>query len=205
MKYFKFSLLTVCSLLAALSCFSQKYNWGVGLRAGDPMGITVKKYMENNALELNFGRTHLFGGKGYYNNRFDDWYLENKFGYKDFQYLGFKASVPIGFQLHYLIHKDIPIDDLEGLQWYFGAGGQLRFQTYTFDYRYKLEGNSEWFYSTGERVTDIDFGGDGVIGLEFLIPDSPITIFTDVNIFVEIFDNPFLFWFQAGIGGRYNF
>ena len=207
MKFFKSSLLTAFSILATFSCFSQDYNWGIGMRLGDPSGITIKKHLDDRALEINLGRTHLYRGKGYYNNGFNDWYISNQFGYKDFKYLGFKASAPIGFQVHYLIHQGIHIEDLkeQGLQWYFGVGGQLGFQTYTYDFRYKLEGNSEWFLATGERVTDIDFGVDGVIGLEFLIPDSPITLFADITLFLEIVDNPFQFWPQGGIGGRYNF
>lgn len=213
-KLLIFSFLTACILLATFRCFSQDYNWGIGLRLGDPSGITIKRYLEpkgmvfpkdDKALELNIGRTHLFRRKGYYDNRFNDWYLKNQFGYKDFKYLGNKVSAPLGFQLHYLIHKDIPINELEKLQWYFGVGGQFRFQTYTFDYKYKLEGNPNWFLATGERVTDIDFGVDGVIGVEYIIPGAPVSVFVDFTLFMEIVDNPFMFWPQAGIGGRYNF
>lgn len=192
MKFFKFSLLTACSLLVALSCSSQDYNWGIGLRAGDPMGITVKKYLsDDRALELNVGRAFYWWG---HKNRFT---FCDKPGIKDCNLLGY-TPFALGIQTHYLFHKDIP--ELVGLQWYYGFGVQVRFSSYK--YRYKLEGEKNWIHDIRPEV---DFGSDLVAGLEYLIPDFPITVFADITLFVEIFDNPFLFWPQAGIGGRYNF
>ncbi len=191
-----------------ISANTHGQEWGIGIRLGDPNGITIKKYMEGNALEFSIGRSHFFNGNGYYDNRFNDWYNDMKFGYNDFQYVNYKTSVPIGFQLHYLIQKPITTigdDDIRGLAWYYGYGGQLRYQSYTYSYRYKLGGNPEWIYTTGQRVTDIDIGGDGVIGLEYTFEEAPITVFIDITLFIEVIDNPLLFWFQSGIGGRYRF
>ena len=196
----------VSMLITSTNTYSQ--DWGIGIRLGDPSGITLKKYMDGKAFELSVGRSHVFNGKGYYDNRFNDWYYDKKFGYKDFQYSGFKSSTPISIQFHYLIQKGInkiADDDISGLEWYFGFGGQIRSQSYTYDYRYKLEGDSEWFYAEGEKVTDIDIGADGVIGLEYTFKNAPISVFVDATLFMEIIDNPFLFWFQGGIGGRYRF
>jgi hypothetical protein len=187
---------------------NQKSNWAIGIRLGDPSGITIKKNMDNSAFELNIGRTHLWNGGDWYDGRFYDWYNKKNYVYQDFQYLGYRASAPIAFQLHYLIKNNINKlgnESIRGLHWYYGFGGQLRFQSYTFDYRYKYLGNTEWLYATGESVTDLDLGVDGVIGLEFRFKNSPISIFTDITLFMEVADNPFLFWFQGGIGGRYNF
>ena len=78
-------------------------------------------------------------------------------------------------------------------------------QTYTFDYRYKLFGSPEWYYAEGDRVTDIDIGADGVIGLEYTFNKIPLSLFVDATLFMEIVDQPFRFWFQGGIGARYNF
>ena len=194
MKFFKFSFLTACCLLTTFSCFSQNYNWGVGLKAGDPMGITVKKYLlDDRALELNIGRAFYWWG---YENRFK---VCDDPNFKDCNFWGYSRSAfALGIQGHYLFHNDLT--GLEGLQWYYGLGVQLRLNSY--EYRYKLEGSNKWIYAT---QPEFDVGGDAVIGLEYLIPDLPIAVFADVNIFVEIFDNLFLFWPQGGIGGRYNF
>lgn len=203
----KFLLIGIISLLfISTNAYSQ--DWGLGIRLGDPSGITIKKYMDGKALELSIGRTHLLGGKGYYDKQFNNWYADEKTGYKDSDYIGYKASAPIGFQLHYLIQKGISKvgdDDISGLEWYFGFGGQVRFQTYTYDYRYKLDGSSVWLPATSKKVTDLDLGADGVIGLEYTFKEVPISLFLDATLFMEIFDNPFLFWMQGGIGGRYRF
>lgn len=187
---------------------SSGYDWGVGLRMGDPSGITVKRYMDGEALEFSLGRTHMFFDNDYYDNRFNDWYYDEGFGYTDFQYIGHKASSPIGLQFHYLIQKSINRlgdENVSGLDWYYGFGGQIRFQSYTYDYRYKLSGRNDWIYTTGERVTDVDLGVDGVIGLEYTLKDVPLSFFVDATLFMEIVDNPFQFWMQGGIGARYRF
>src|SRR3990172_8071769 len=194
MRKIKFTFLTTFGLLSAFSCFSQEYNWGVGLRVGDPMGITVKKYLtDNRALELNVGRAFYWWG---HESRFkvcdDPTFADCKFwGYP-------RSSFALGIQGHYLFQKDIV--ELKGLQWYYGFGGQLRFNRY--EYQYKLEGNKTWFYAT---KPEFDIGGDAVIGLEYIFPNAPIAVFADVSVFVEVFDNLFLFWPQGGFWGRYNF
>src|SRR5690606_3855269 len=131
-----------------------------------------------------------------------------KFGYSDFQYRGYSASTPIGVQVHYLFRKSINTvadEQISGLEWYYGFGGQFRYQTYTYDYRYKLSGDPNWYYEAGERVTDVDIGVDGVIGLEYTVEDAPVSVFLDATLFMEVLDDPFLFRMQAGVGARYNF
>ena len=188
-------------LSAAFTGFSQK---GIGIRLGDPSGITFKTYTGDNALEFSIGRTHLLG-KGYYNDHFFKWYADGAFGYDDYSLISSKVSTPIGMHLHYLIHTDWFASEFDGLQWYYGFGGQFRFQSFTHSYRHKLEGNSNWFYADTERVTDIDIGADGVLGAEYEFEDVPIRVFTDLTLFMEIVDSPFYFWFQYGLGGRYMF
>lgn len=208
----KLKLIISIGIVSALVLFSNntmgQNNWGVGVRLGDPSGISIKKYTENNAIELSVGRTHWSARDNWYNNRFDDWYKDKKFGHHDFQYWGHKASTPIGVQLHYLFRKSInqvADESVRGLEWYYGFGGQFRYQTYSYDYRYKLDGDPNWYYNSGERVTDLDIGVDGVIGLEYTFEDAPISVFLDATLFMEVVDNPFLFWMQAGVGARYNF
>jgi hypothetical protein len=177
-------------------------NWGIGFRLGDPSGLTIKKYSGNKAFELSIGRTHVFSGN-HYVGVYDRWYDGKHFKHKDHQLLGYRSSVPVGIQFHYLIHKDIA--DATGLTWYYGIGGQLRVRNYRFDYRYKAENGNEWFVVYDERVTAIDLGVDGVIGLEYTFKDAPVSIFLDGTLYMELFDQPFVFWPQAGIGARFRF
>lgn len=203
----RFSIVALLGIFLLPRTTLAQENWGVGVRLGDPSGISVKKYTENNALEISVGRTH-WSGRRWYDNRFDDWYKDQKFGYSEFQYRGYSASTPIGIQVHYLYRKSINTvadEQINGLEWYYGFGGQFRYQTYTYDYRYKLSGDPNWYYETGERVTDFDIGVDGVIGLEYTFEDAPVSVFLDATLFMEVVDDPFLFWMQAGVGARYNF
>lgn len=199
-------LLIVLISVLFLTANAQTKDWGIGIRLGDPSGITIKKHIENNAFELSIGRTHTFSNKGFYDNKFKDWHPD--INYTDIQYVGYNASTPLSFQLHYLIQKPInKVEDINttGLFWYFGFGAQVRFQTYTFDYRYRLDGNNIWYRETGEKVTDYDVGPDGVIGMEYTFKETPISLFLDLTLFMEIVNDPFKFWFQGGVGVRYRF
>jgi uncharacterized protein YraI len=184
------------------------HNWGIGFRLGDPSGLSVKRYLGRNAFELNIGQTYLWYARDGYRSRFIDWYRSSNFSYADYQYLGYAASSQIGLQLHYVFQNPIGrIGDasVNGLYWYYGLGGQLHYHRYSFDYRYRLPGSPAWYYATGGPVSDFDLGVDGLIGLEFKFGNTPISVFTDVALFMEIIDDPFLFWLQFGIGARFNF
>lgn len=164
--------------------------------------------MGDNALELSVGRTRWFRGKGWYNEKFNDWYQQEKLGYKDFQYLGHKGSTPLAIQVHYLFRNNInqlANGNTQGLEWYYGVGGQFAFHNYKYDYRYKRVGDPNWYYSTGGSVTDIDLGLDGVIGLEYGFQNVPFSVFLDLTLFMEVLDDPFFFHYQGGTGLRYNF
>ena len=204
---YRFTMLFAIAVIAA-STASAQHNWGIGIRGGDPAGISIKKYMDGKALEINFGRSHWFSGNGWYNNRFNDWYRDKDYTYSEFQYVGYRSSTPLGLQVHYLWQKDVgrvAESNMRGLDWYVGLGGQVRMQTYTFDYRYKLYGSPAWYYETGDKVTDLDLGADGVVGLEYTFNKIPLSMFVDATLFMEIVDQPFRFWMQGGIGMRYNF
>lgn len=204
----KLGMLCLVVLLGTTVTQAQKKDWGIGLRGGDPSGITLKKYMGGNALEINVGRTHTFSGRGWYDNRFHEWYHDNKYDYKEFNYVGYRSSMPLAIQVHYLWQKSlnrVADANVSGLDWYVGLGGQIRMQSYTFDYRYKIKDDPNWFYAKGDKVTDLDLGVDGVIGLEYNFEKIPIALFVDATVFMEIVDRPFYFWMQGGLGVRYNF
>ena len=149
-------LMPMLLLLTSTETHGQNEAWGLGLRIGNPTGITAKRYLgASNAVEVALGTNYNSGG---------------------FELLG-----------HYLFH--FPINNAPGLDWYYGFGGQL--QTYD-----RNEGN---------RDDDFEIGADGVIGLEYVFADAPVSIFLDGILFMEIIDDPFDFDLDAGIGVRYNF
>src|SRR5687767_6957729 len=109
--------------------YAQDKNFGVGVKLGDPLGLSLKKYNGNKAFELIIGRSYYYGGDNYYNYYYKN---NNKFN-NGYYYGGYdKRSTPIAIQLHYLIHKDI--SSLDGLQWYFGFGAQFRYARFTYRY-----------------------------------------------------------------------
>ena len=67
----------------AQSTVSSPDKWGVGIRLGDPSGLTVKRYLGKQAIELNVGRTRMWGHRDWYNNRFDKWYSGKNYAYTD--------------------------------------------------------------------------------------------------------------------------
>ena len=185
-------------------------SWGIGLRLGDPTGITIKKYFgTNKAIEFNVGRTNFFGSPRRYDESFDKYYYDkypyryDEDFYKDYKgwnkgYYGsnykFRA---FSFQLHYLVHKDIKA--VSGLRWYFGFGPQLKLLHYSYEY----------FDTFGRPVADSyispNVGLDGLIGVEYTFASVPLSVFTDAGLYMEIFREPFLVQGLIGIGIRYNF
>ncbi len=184
---------------------SSSYNWGIGLRLGEPSGLTVKRYFPGgNALEANIGRSSRWG----YEYDAEDFYRHNRYSDRDYyRFAGYESGASTALQVRYLWQK--PIRSAEGLAWYVGLGGQARFTTvkYTYFYNDGRWDNDEWRWwdYVEERRTDMDLGLDGIVGLEYTLPRAPISLFADVNVFMEIVDRPLLMFGQGGIGARYNF
>lgn len=175
-------------------------SWGIGLRLGDPLGLTAKKYLGNGrALEFVIGNSSYYG----FDYR-DDFY--DRDNYRDFDYLDYDRDASVSIQAHYLFQKDFP--NAKGLQWYWGIGPQIRFKTYEYYYRFRNYYGPDpddyiWEYDR-DKVTNVDFGADITIGLEYHIPKAPLSVFGDVNLLLELFDDPFSFYGQGGVGIRYN-
>lgn len=184
----------VISTIAVAS--AQHARWGIGLRAGDPVGLTVKRYIQQGkAWEFNIGRSGFYG----YNyqksfNRYDR--------FDGYEYRAHNLNSAMGVQLHYLQHRDLGLREIPGIDWYYGIGGQLR--SYDVDYEYRIRQGGNWEVAR-DRVTNIDLGVDGIIGLEYSWRDIPLSVFGDINLFVEIVDTPMIFYLQGGVGIRYYF
>ena len=199
----KTKILLLFALLSGINAYAQDYQWGIGLRVGDPTGISVKKYLSNtNAVELNIGKTAFFINDAYFRDRFN---LCNNVTYTDCKFDGFRGVSAIAIQGHYLFNYDFSGIDIGKLQWYFGFGPQLRFYSYLYDYKYKLNGSNDWIQVRSEKATEIDIGVDGVFGIEYAFEGFPVSVFLDIDLFIEIFNNPFFFYGQGGLGARYSF
>jgi hypothetical protein len=196
-------LVVIAFILFSTNVFSQ---WGIGFRLGDPSGLTLKHLGGKSAFELSVGRTYIFANDNWYYNRYTRWYTK-KHKYDNIEYYNFSESVPIAVQLHFLSQKTISeaTSDVGDLDWYLGFGAQCRFQNYIYDYQYKNPGDPAWHYVVSEKATDIDLCADGVVGLEYRFSKAPFSVFLDFTLSMEIYNDPFWFYGQGGIGGRYNF
>lgn len=88
----------------------------------------------------------------------------------------------------YEIHQPATFVDVEGLQWYYGFGGGIG------HYRYK---------DTNEN--SLAFSVDGVIGLDYKIPEAPINLSLDWKPTLEISPEPGLRLDGIGLSIRFVF
>lgn len=190
-------LLLILGLLSTQSIQAQQKNWGIGLRLGDPSGISVKRYLaRQKAVEFSLGRTWGYN----YSNAF---YRHSDYNREFYNYEWHHLRSAVSMQGRYLVHKELGLSDLPGLEWYYGVGAQLRF--FNVDYHYRYYGSGNGSIPRTDRVTETDLGLDGIVGLEYSWRDVPLTVFVDLNLFLELIDNPFLPFLQGGTGVRYYF
>lgn len=190
----KKSLFLLLLSLAGYHVNAQKPNledWGIGVRLGDPTGITAKKYLDSkHAIEFNVGRTWYWG--------YD---YESRFGSREDRiFINYGQNRGLCLQAHYLWNQEL-VQVLSGLQWYYGLGPQLRFNSY----RYRFFNNQNQLIVFEERRTHLGIGVDGVTGLEYTFDEVPITVFADIALYIEALTDPFWFTFHTGVGARYRF
>lgn len=123
----------------------QTYQTGIGLRAGETSGLTVKRFLnESTALEGIFG-------------------LWNH-----------------GLSITILYEKYVPAFKVNGLNWYFGGGGHLAVKNRHY-YRYYDRGRYYYY-----QYNNTGLGIDGIAGLEYKIPKTPLAINLEVKPYIEI-------------------
>lgn len=191
-----------CTILSA-----QQQGFGIGVRIGDPTGISLKKYIHDgrNAWELNVGRAYPYDRN--YRNAFYD---INK--YKDRDLYDYDHSIlnnAFDLQLHWMAQRGFKEEKLSGLKWYIGAGAQVLMSSIDYYYRYKdyygpAKGDYVWRYDHSVYFSTAA-AADGILGLEYTFKDVPVSVFMDGTLALEAYPSPFLVWGQAGIGVRYNF
>src|SRR5688572_2397606 len=201
------SLLFIAAFFISTLSFGQSAGTiGLGIKAGDPTGLSAKFYRSSLDIELVVGRPYYFSG--YYN---DNGYYVTRFGkydkYQNGYYLfdNYRAYNPLAVQLHFLKSKSTKA--AKELKFYYGGGPQFRSHKVEYFYRYReyygpKEGDFKW--RTGSDIyTNIDLGLDGVFGLEYTFSDLPLSIFADANLFLELVDDVTLSM-QGGLGVRFN-
>ena len=88
-----------------------------------------------------------------------------------------------GLSATLLYEKHVPAFDVDGLNWYYGAGGHVAFESGRRILYYR---NDRYYrYNDG----NIGLGVDGIIGLEYKIPTIPFALSLDVKPYVEVITN----------------
>lgn len=87
---------------------------------------------------------------------------------------------------------------LPNLSWYYGFGGSIG------SYKYKsFTDNSGTMHPSN---TELSLSIDGIIGLDYMIPDSPISLSLDVKPYLDfIQESSIRFFDPVGFSIRYNF
>jgi hypothetical protein len=181
-KYFL--LLIICLVIGVIKTNAQQKEWAIGIRLGEPAGLNVKKYFgKGNALDMTLGSSGAFYGGESRNYHYGD-------------YDGYRKS-GIALQVNYEWQK--ALKGVDGLQWYVGVGGMV--SSRRFYYRHYYNKNN-WYWDNANRVA---LGATGILGLEWFIPQTPISLNADLGLYMELF--PATAWFNVpvGIGGRFNF
>jgi hypothetical protein len=107
--------------------------------------------------------------------------------------LGFRSG---GVVITGLYEINMIAFDVPELKFYYGAGAHIG----AINHSYKRLGTSD----RDEIGNQLLLGADGVIGLEYVIPKSPIAFSLDLNPRLELAHGPF-FDLAPGLGIKYTF
>jgi hypothetical protein len=108
-----------------------------------------------------------------------------------------------GVSLTGLWEKNQPAFNEPGFNWFYGLGGHVAFYGDDFDGRY----GASW-YTHPHHIDDGDFGIgiDGVVGLEYKIPNAPIAFDIGLKPYIEIVsEGGIIFSPDPGIGIKIAF
>ncbi len=179
----------------SLFSFAQRYDQGIGLRIGDPLGFSYKMYGNNrNALEFTVGSTSRNRHGAYYEDKFD---AINDFD--DFRYADHDVEYTFAAQGRYLVHTAFPANVEGRLDWYWGLGAHLRLSS--LDYSYFNESSQ----LLSDTRTNFDLGPEGILGVEYELQDYPIVGFGEVSLLAELVDQPLKLRIFGAVGVRYAF
>jgi hypothetical protein len=191
-----FIVIILC--LIGINCIAQHRPFeSVGLRLGDPVGISYKKYLPgSHAFEAILGSSNRNWHHAYYQNSFDQYGPFNRY-----TYVSHSIESVIYLQARYLLQYDIPVDGMIGkLDWYWGVGGVLKFAKIR--YRYLNPDASP--ERQGSIKNDIDLGPEGILGMEYHFEDVPLSVFGEASFAAEIVDRPGAFMGFGALGIRYK-
>lgn len=169
-------------------------NQGIGLRLGNPIGVTYKKYLNRyNAVEFIIGTAGPGWGNGYYRDAFGDHYNSGLY------YVGHDVRSALVLQGRFQKHYNIDISGMEGRwDWYWGVGAAMKIASVRYNYRDSFGAPRSATY------TDIDLGPEGMGGMEYTFQNIPLSVFAELSLMLEVVDQVAIRPL-SGAGARYRF
>ena len=121
-----------------------------------------------------------------------------------------------GARLTILGEKHLPLADVKGLQFYYGAGfhaGAYEGRYYFADERYYYKGRKGDVYFLAnnrnsyyyDEATYIAFGADLILGLEYKLQDLPFVVGLDYKPYFDVFNGYTGFYNDAAVSLRFTF
>jgi hypothetical protein len=120
------------------------------------------------------------------------WFADSNVSYEGI--LGFRDHGVVVTGLYELNQEAFNVPELK---FYYGFGAHIGGEGRGY---YDRIGGSDEYYNNGHLL----LGADGVIGLEYKIPQAPIAISLDLNPRIELATGPF-FDIAPGLGVKYTF
>ncbi|MHA7131021.1 hypothetical protein [Algoriphagus namhaensis] len=188
-------------LFLSLPILTLAQERSAGLRLGEPLSITYKDFISDYiSYEFMFGRAGV-NSNSYYQRDFENNPPESNSFY---QSNSAKQGVSLNARMAY--HEDFT--DVFGIEQgyllgYGGAGVQLRSNRVT--YLYTVSSVNTGAIPKQEERSNVDFGPEAFVGVEYYFSDLPINVFAEGGIFLELLDRVGHLKGQGGIGVRYIF
>jgi hypothetical protein len=115
-----------------------------------------------------------------------------------------------GARLTVLLEKHLPVADLKGLQFYYGAGAHAGSYRGRYYYYERLYYYNKGKYKAYNAVYEDDrnyvvFGADLILGLEYKMPDLPFVVGVDYKPYFEVFDGYTGLYNDAAVSLRFTF
>jgi hypothetical protein len=156
--------------------------------------VSTRSYAQTSTTTSNTNYTFAAGLKfgGYENGISGKYFMDDNTALEGV--LGFRSGGVVITGL-YEIHQEA--FNVPELKFYYGFGAHLGAVG---SGNYKSFGGSNHVYANNQIL----LGADGVIGLEYIIPQSPIAVSLDLNPRAELTGGPF-FDIAPGLGVKYFF
>jgi hypothetical protein len=90
-----------------------------------------------------------------------------------------------GWSATALFERNVSAFGVPGLNWYYGAGAHMSFANWHIHNHRNKENRYRYYY----YENDFGIGVDGIIGLEYKIPQIPFALSIDAIPFVEVVNN----------------